>query len=274
MKRSERNIYCKCIAVMAVYIIAGVWFYTMPCNAEICPIDGLEESDGKIIEETPIVAETGQIRENTHMSAMPCEDPEAFERWYATYEQETGEEARVEIDFVPDVREDVPQEVPTVQSSEVETSSEVPSERVEETVAVYSVNGETLNPDIQAYLYQRLAEFHCEFFFRYALCQIYQESRFNAAAENTNGLDKGICQFRLPYFGELAREAGLVEYDIFNPIDSIYVYTYLMCKYLNETGGDVAMSLSLYYSGYGGPYSSEYVKDVTQWFETMKEVEQ
>lgn len=261
MKRSERNIYCKCIAVMAVYIIAGVWFYTMPCNAEICPIDGLEESDGKIIEETPIVAETGQIRENTHMSAMPCCDRESFEKWMETYEQEQ-ETCEQETEPEPE-----PTTVPTDECKVTTGTDETP-------VTFYSVNGETLNPELQAYLYQRLAEFHCEFFFRYALCQIYQESRFNAAAENTNGLDKGICQFRLPYFGELAREAGLVEYDIFNPIDSIYVYTYLMCKYLNETGGDVAMSLSLYYSGYGGPYSSEYVKDVTQWFETMKEVEQ
>ena len=137
----------------------------------------------------------------------------------------------------------------------------------------YTVNGFELGRDLQRYLYDRLSEFGCEWFFRYALCQIFQESQFNAAAENPNGLDKGLCQFRVPYFPEVAKEAGLVEYDIFSPIDSIYVYTYLMCKYLNETEGDVAMSLSLYRNGYGGAYSAGYVREVTQWFETVKEVE-
>ncbi|MBR6405270.1 MAG: transglycosylase SLT domain-containing protein [Lachnospiraceae bacterium] len=137
----------------------------------------------------------------------------------------------------------------------------------------YTVSGFELSRDLQQYLYNRLSEFGCEWFFRYALCQIFQESQFNAAAENPNGLDKGLCQFRITYFPSVAQEAGLVEYDIFNPIDSLYVYTYMMCKYLNETGGDVAMSLSLYHSGYGGPYSAQYVSDVTRWFETVQKEE-
>lgn len=137
----------------------------------------------------------------------------------------------------------------------------------------YTVSGIELSRDLQRYLYDRLSEFGCEWFFRYALCQIFQESQFNAAAENPNGLDKGLCQFRITYFPYVAQEAGLVEYDVFNPIDSLYVYAYMMCKYLNETGGDVAMSLSLYHSGYGGPYSAQYVSDVTRWFETIKEAE-
>lgn len=82
----------------------------------------------------------------------------------------------------------------------------------------------------------------------------------------------GLCQFKARYFQDVAQEAGLVEYDIMNPIDSIYVYTWLMCKYLNETEGDVAMSLSLYFSGYGGEYAFEYVRDVTRWFDTVEEV--
>lgn len=283
MKRGERKIYCRCIAIMAVYIISAVYFYTLPTQAHTAQITEnvpyLDEavSGEEFTTDDGEVAKKGQIRENTPMSAMPCEDPEAFKEWLETYEQETGEEARVEIDFVPDSREDVPQEVPTVQSSEVETSAEVESgssEEVSEACSFYSVNDETLNPELQRYLYSRLQEFGCEWFFRYSLCQLYQESRYDSNAVGKSGLDCGLCQFRYPYFPSVAEEAGLVEYDIFNPIDSIYVYTYLMCKYLNGTGGDVAMSLSLYYSGYGGPYSSEYVRDVTQWFETMKEVEQ
>lgn len=272
MSREEKRVYIVSCIGMAIAVVASVILMTNPAHAESAKkgsyVDDTVVGE-ELCPEDPIVAKTGQIREDT-ASLMPCEDPKAFQEWLETYEQETSEESETATDEIlsngEETGESDVESVPSEMGIEVETEAE--------SRTVYTVNGETLNPDIQAYLYQRLAEFHCEFFFRYALCQIYQESRFNAAAENPNGLDKGICQFRLPYFGELAREAGLVEYDIFNPIDSIYVYTYLMCKYLNETGGDVAMSLSLYYSGYGGLYSSEYVRDVTQWFETMKEVEQ
>lgn len=143
-----------------------------------------------------------------------------------------------------------------------------------EDVQLYSVNGEILNPDLQRYLYSRLQEFNCEWFFRFSLCQIFQESQYDAHAISDDGEDMGLCQFKARYFPSVAQEAGLVEYDIMNPIDSIYVYTWLMCKYLNETEGDVAMSLSLYFSGYGGEYAFDYVRDVTRWFDTVEEIEQ
>lgn len=270
MKREERKIYTRCIAIMAAYIIAGVYFYTLPCDAKFDPLEAFEETDGNFTEETEKVAKTGQIREDTGISGMPCESPEQFARFLETYEQETGEESETATDEIlsngEETGESDVESVPSEMGIEVETETE--------SRPVYSVNGETLNPELQRYLYSRLQEFGCEWFFRYSLCQLYQESRYDSNAVGKSGLDCGLCQFRYPYFPSVAEEAGLVEYDIFNPIDSIYVYTYLMCKYLNETGGDVAMSLSLYYSGYGGPYSSEYVRDVTQWFETMKEVEQ
>lgn len=138
----------------------------------------------------------------------------------------------------------------------------------------YTVNGFELGRDLQRYLYDRLGEFGCEWFFRYALCQIFQESQYDDHAISDDGEDMGLCQFKARYFPSVAQEAGLVEYDIMNPIDSIYVYTWLMCKYLNETEGDVAMSLSLYFSGYGGEYAFDYVRDVTRWFDTVEEIEQ
>ena len=137
----------------------------------------------------------------------------------------------------------------------------------------YTVNGFELGRDLQRYLYDRLSEFGCEWFFRFSLCQIFQESQYKANAISDDGEDMGLCQFKARYFPSVAQEAGLVEYDIMNPIDSIYVYTWLMCKYLNETEGDVAMSLSLYFSGYGGEYAFDYVRDVTRWFDTVREIE-
>lgn len=266
MRKEERKIYTRCIAIMAVYIIAGVWFYTMPCNAEICPIEPSEIADGKIIEESGEVAKKGQIRENTHMSAMPCEDPEAFEWWLETYEQETGEEARVEIDFVPDVREDVPQEVPTVQSSEVETSAEVPSERVEETVAVYSVNGETLNPELQAYLYQRLSDYQLEWFMPYAIMIAYQESHFDQYDVSDDGLDYGLLQFR-KQFWDWSRG------DIFDPYAQIDVFVELMANRANA-GCDLYEMISRHMQSDYGSYNHDYVATVLSHEPNLKEVEQ
>lgn len=263
MKREERKIYTKCIAVMAVYIIAGVWFYTMPCNAEICHIDGLEESDGKIIEETPIVAETGQIREDR---GMPCVNREQFERWYATYEQETEEETRVEIDFVPDVREDVPQEVPTVQSSEVETSAEVETATVGNIHTQYSVNGETLNPDIQAYLYQRLADHNIEWFMPYAVMIAYQESHFDQYDVSDDGKDYGLLQFRAEFWDW---KRG----DIFDPYAQVDVFVENMARRANM-GLDLYEMISRHMQSDYGSYNHEYVATVLSHEPNLKEVEQ
>jgi hypothetical protein len=258
MRKEERKIYTKCITGMAIAVVAAVILMTRPVRAE----KAVFTDDSLAVDNfTADDAETDLRAVFDENSAMPCCDRESFEKWMETYEQEQ-ETCEQETEPEPE-----PTTVPTDECKVTTGTDETP-------VTFYSVNGETLNPELQRYLYSRLQEFGCEWFFRYSLCQLYQESRYDSNAVGKRGLDCGLCQFRYPYFPSVAEEAGLFEYDIFNPVDSIYVYTYLMCKYLNETGGDVAMSLSLYYSGYGGPYSSEYVKDVTQWFETMKEVGQ
>lgn len=262
MRKEERKIYTKCIAVMAVYIISAVYFYTTPSQAHTAQI----AENVPYLDETVSVEEftaepnetpkKWQIREINGIvdSAMPCDDPENFKRWLETYEQETGEEARVEIDFVPDVREDVPQEVPTVQSSEVETSSEVPSERVEETVAVYSVNGETLNPDIQAYLYQRLSDYQLEWFMPYAIMIAYQESHFDQYDVSDDGLDYGLLQFR-KQFWDWSRG------DIFDPYAQIDVFVELMANRANA-GCDVYEMISRHMQSDYGEYNADYVATV------------
>lgn len=253
MRKEERKIYTKCIAIMAVYIIAGVWFYTMPCNAEICPIDGLEESDGKIIEGTPIVAETGQIREDTHMSAMPCEDPEAFERWLETYEQEQ-ETCEQETEPEPE-----PTTVPTDECKVTTGTDETP-------VTFYSVNGETLNPDIQAYLYQRLADHNIEWFMPYAVMIAYQESHFDQYDVSDDGKDYGLLQFRAEFWDW---KRG----DIFDPYAQVDVFVENMARRANM-GLDVYEMISRHMQSDYGSYNHEYVATVLSHEPNLKEVEQ
>lgn len=133
---------------------------------------------------------------------------------------------------------------------------------------IYSINGDALSKNLQIYLYCELSNRGIEWFYEYALCQIYQESRFNHNVINSNGLDMGLCQFRITYFPKFAKEAGLYQADIMNPIDSIYVYAYLMSKYIKSTG-NVNEALSKYYTG-GEYYCQTYVDDVTQWLNYLK----
>lgn len=151
--------------------------------------------------------------------------------------------------------------------------SAAPAEEVEETVEqvhYYSVNGKMLAPDLQDCLRAQLASRSIPWMFECSLAQIFQESKFNCNAVNPNGLDMGLCQFRITYWDKFAREAGLVTHDIFNPYDQIYVYAYLMAKYINSTG-DAYAALSMYYTG-GSYYSAQYVNDVTKWFSTIRTV--
>lgn len=144
-------------------------------------------------------------------------------------------------------------------------AEEITEEAVE--TPKWAVNGDRLNDYLQSYLYEQLEERGVAWYYETALCQIYQESRYNASAVNPNGLDMGLCQMRITYFHVFAKEAGLVEADIMNPIDSIYVYAYLMGKYLTEEPS-IEMALSRYFTG-TSTYNDGYVRAVKQWFPTL-----
>ena len=150
----------------------------------------------------------------------------------------------------------------------------VPSTEVEETVdhvVRYSVDGHFLGQDLERYLYEQLSARHIDWMYPTALCQIYQESRFNPWAQNKNGLDFGLCQFRVTYFASFAQKSGLVTYDIWNPVDQIYVYAWLMAEYIKQEGS-VEGALSRYYTGTPGAYCYTYVRDVFRWKNTIQEV--
>ena len=261
MKRQERKIYCKCIAIMAVYIIAGVYFYTLPCDAKFAPLEAFEETDGNFTEETEKVAETGQIRENTGMSAMPCENPEQFERWLETYEQETSEE-EAEVDGAnPTVQESGSEVISASRASE---QSPVETVQGQEDTVIYSVNGETLNPDIQAYLYQRLSDYQLEWFMPYSILICWQESQFDQYNVSDDGLDYGLLQFR-KQFWDWSRG------DIFDPYAQIDVFVELMANRANA-GCDLYEMISRHMQSDYGEYNADYVATVLSHEPNLKEV--
>lgn len=178
-------------------------------------------------------------------------------------EEDTGSQAETEASVVPADDGTTAPEIPTAAAETAGTGAHDPG------VALYSVNGATLSPYLQEYLYGQLARYGAEWFFPVALCQIYQESRYLTNAQNPNGQDKGLCQFREQFWEYHARLSGLYEYDIWNPIDQLWVYSWLMAENLRKSGGDIGMALSRYYLG-EATYSETYVQAVMQWINTME----
>lgn len=179
---------------------------------------------------------------------MPCENPEQFKRWYEEYEQTAVEEAEDTV-------------------SECETVREIPSTETEtdcEPTIFYEIDGEQLNPDIQTYLYDSLSAHGIEWFMPYAVLICYQESHFNPYAENPNGKDKGLFQYRKAYY---------TGHDIFNPYEQIDIFTQQMA-HRAEIGCDVYEMISRHNVSDYMPYNHEYVAQVMQHEPNLREVKQ
>ena len=186
-------------------------------------------------------------------------------------EAETVEAVEEVTEAVAEVIETVAEVVETVS---VPTTVAVPETYIEVTAppsdgfVIKAVNGAVLDGNLQRYLYDTLCARGIGWYYDISLCQLYQESRFDPNIIAYNGLDMGIAQIRSTYWGGLCAEAGLPNGNIFNPYDNIFIYTYLMARYLNAHGGDVNWGLSAYFTG-NTAYSPEYIQQVMQWVGTV-----
>ena len=103
-----------------------------------------------------------------------------------------------------------------------------------------------------------------------ACAQMWQESKVNPAAENRNGLDKGLFQYRITYWAAVCAEHGLpAETSIFDWRAQIAVYTADVARRLHS-GLSVEETISRHYTSDYGAYSAEYVQQIKQW---LKETE-
>lgn len=133
----------------------------------------------------------------------------------------------------------------------------------------YSVAGYTPPYEWQWYLYGKLEQFGIAWFYPYAICQIWQESRWNP--QSTNGVDHGLCQFKGIYWDGRAANAGIPGADIWDPYAQLYVYSWMMSGYLAAAGGNVGRALSMYYLG-ANEWSDEYVNHVMAWIDYLEVV--
>ena len=164
--------------------------------------------------------------------------------------------------------------VPVVDNS-VETVEIVTVEETafREDIPYYTVNGKFLGYELSNYLYEELESRRMEWFYEIALCQLYQESRFDPNIVSPDGYDQGIAQLRSTYFEYFMELAGLMEADPFNPYDSIFIYVHLMCDNLRAVDGDIPRALSKYNVGNFKWYNEKYVNAVLQWVDTVEPLE-
>lgn len=137
---------------------------------------------------------------------------------------------------------------------------------------LYSVDGQVLAEDLQLYLYSCLERKGCAWWYEYALCQAYQESRYNTGVVNPRNLeDKGLFQYKERYWPAVTAKYGYSNPDIFDPYVQIDVYTSQIAERVVTRYGDPWYMLSDHYTG-GFGYNQQYVNDVIQWLYKMERI--
>lgn len=238
-------------------IVSAFAIITVALTVIIVSGEPIEEE--VVIEETTTsVAETEEtidiIRELAERnSAMPCE---------------TAED-------VISATETAPYEAETESSDEVATETEEPSyepsTEAEEVIPLYRIGGADFDVCRQMEIYGHLKSVGCEFFYEYALCQAFQESRDNPYAENPNGLDKGEFQFRRTYWDGLTEKYGINGADIFDFYAQTYVFSRRVAEFTSVYGQDVLSIISAHNTG-GYGYNQAYVNQVIQWYPTLERI--
>lgn len=162
----------------------------------------------KTVEEIPTGADPVPARSETASEA-----PLVLVGEVVTIEQTASEEAPIQQ---PTTAAHVVEAVPESSSTEAETlPPEEPPAVYQASAPLYLVEGEQLDPGVAEYLYTRLCEAGIGWFYEYALCLAYQESSFNHLAENVNGRDKGLYQFRVEFHPGLAWQNPYAQTDLF-----------------------------------------------------------
>lgn len=226
-------------------------------------------ADGEIPAGTTKEPEKGQIRCE---SAMPCENPEAFRKWLATYEEETDEQetskkAPAETTGESRMDGDAADQVDAADPEGARSDSS-PEEMASETSdpILYTIGGELIDPEIQRKLYRALEAEGIGYWYTGALAQMWQESQGRPDVVNpNNGLDCGLYQYRITYWNEPA--------DIFSVDAQIRKYAKDMAERFNAgLTADEAISRHNT-SDFVTEVNWQYVQEVKRHLPTMEVIE-
>ena len=131
----------------------------------------------------------------------------------------------------------------------------------EDSFPVYSVDGETMDLDLQRFLWEELKIEGIEWWMPYAILTAYQESQFNVY-DITNGRDYGIYQFYMVDWPEKCARYGYPGADIFNPYVQIIVYVKQTANRLKNLGCSIEDTISRHMMSDWCEYNEKYVSDV------------
>lgn len=179
---------------------------------------------------------------------------------------------RVDIEghecFISDVYLSDNKIIPTTTQQIIQTTTQ-PRTQTTSGFIYYSISGVYPERAYEEYLYTQLCNRGIAWWYPYAVAQIWLESRWNPSA--TNGRDHGICQFKGESFSaRAAYHANYPSADIWNPYDSLYVYSFYIRDVLAGVGWDVNAALAFYITGtFGMPHDS-YVNHVLSLYNTLE----
>ena len=117
--------------------------------------------------------------------------------------------------------------------------------------------------EIFLYLYDALDGQGIAWWCPYAIAQIFQESRWNPKAENKNGLDKGLLQYRITYWNT-------------ETMGDIFDYRAQINRYVGQTanrlraGCSIEETISRHMMSDWGEFNAKYVADVMRWYREVE----
>lgn len=201
----------------------------------------------------------------TELSEVEYEQEASEETADKVADVEVGETLGADSDRQREIEAEAvlqPETVETVQEQDTDRRESCETSLVREVTPLYMVDGYVPDESLQTYLYQRLCEYGIGYFFPYAVCLIAQESTWNPIAENRNGLDKGLLQYRISYWPTL---------EWWNPYAEIDVFVQQMANRANN-GKTVSEMISAHNQSDWGPYCQSYVDAVMQHSNTLVQI--
>ena len=186
------------------------------------------------------------------------ETGEEIESWSGVSGGEAGELSSASAEPVPEVAAySEPQSTEACETWVAETvANETESQGAANTVGAAPVE-ESGNTDIYGLLSRSLDAAGIGWWYPYAVAQMTQESQCNPWAENANGLDKGLFQYRITYWTQP---------------ESIFDVNAQIRVYVSQVQARLAAGLSIeetisrhYTSDYITEVNWQYVNDVLRW---------
>lgn len=198
------------------------------------------------------------------ISVMPCDRYEGVEDEQETVEEEIYSEVGCPAEDAPQVPATVAYETPCETNEPTDALPDSGPQAAPEDLPAGDMTPEDCPEgdamalgDLEDYLRGQLAVNGAEWFYPYAWCQVMQESNWNPWAENANGQDKGLLQFRAQFWQEPE--------SIFDPYAQIRRYVREVTARINA-GLSVEEVISRHYtSDYVTEVNWEYVNHVLSW---------